>query len=246
VNETYRGVIEVGPVVVDAFVKFLPERQLVNEILASVLAAAAGLSVPKAYLVKVDKDDYPKSPFIQAKKSDIVAFATAPVGHCQARRRVDVRFPETIKLFLSEWKEWAAAASFDEWVANVDRHFGNLMIGAPGEVWLIDHSHAFTGPDWRIRDLIPEAKFGNKLCMHASPCLDYVAKMNAYSLSLQASKEFTIIDATGCISASGAERLLSGAERRAVTQFVVKRADKVHEQISARLGIPALTLGAPA
>jgi hypothetical protein len=52
VNDTYRGQIleEEGNTRV-AIIKDLDERQLVNELMASALAKAAGLPVPQPYLV---------------------------------------------------------------------------------------------------------------------------------------------------------------------------------------------------
>ena len=55
---------------------------------------------------------------------------------------------DILSMLKAHWPEWTSAAAFDELIANADRNTGNLLIGAPDDVWLIDHTHAITGESW--------------------------------------------------------------------------------------------------
>lgn len=55
--------------------------------------------------------------------------------------------------FPAGWVEQMAAIwAFDNLIFNVDRHPGNLLIGADGTVWMIDHTQAFQY-DKRLLDI---------------------------------------------------------------------------------------------
>ena len=156
VNETYIGMIEVGPQRLRAYVKLMPDRQLVNELLASVLGRLVGLPVPRGFLVLVQRSDYPSSSYLLQNGFDAAsAFAVEELPHRALDRRADLASAEARKALLCAWSKWPEAACFDDWIANADRHPGNLLVGGPGEVWLIDHSHAFTGDKWPRPDLCP-------------------------------------------------------------------------------------------
>jgi predicted unusual protein kinase regulating ubiquinone biosynthesis (AarF/ABC1/UbiB family) len=43
---------------------------------------------------------------------------------------------------LRDWPRALQAGCFDEWIANADRHHGNILIQGNGNFSLIDHSHA--------------------------------------------------------------------------------------------------------
>jgi hypothetical protein len=243
VNETYRGIVEVGANRIPAYVKLLPERQLANELAASLIGRLAGLKLPRAFIVLVRKEDYPQSPAVQLAGSDLIGFATEAVGDGSAARRIRLDSPAAVALFLGSWKEWPAAATFDEWIANADRHPGNVLIGQPGEVWLIDHSHAFTGTNWTASSLNPSARVGNQICDAAGACITLTDKFNAYAAALSAAQTFAGVDVLQALGFSYMSELLEPEEHAALTSFLSARVDSVHDSISARLGLPGLTLG---
>jgi len=246
VNETYRGTIEVGPSRIDAYVKLMSGRQLVNELAASVLGRLVGLRMPRAFLVLVRQSDYSHSPAVQAASGDVIAFATEAVGSGSALRRVTLNSPAAFALFLKSWKEWPEAATFDEWIANADRHPGNVLIGQFGEVWLIDHSHAFTGPSWNAATLNPLVFVPNQLCDHASKCISLADRFNAYAAALNVSALFAVINAENALRTAYIDQQVNTADFSALASFVALRASKPYEAISVRLGLPGLSLGAPA
>src|SRR5690606_22477174 len=61
------------------------------------------------------------------------------------------------------WADLGHLYAFDSWIANIDRHPGNLLFGGKDEIWLIDHGHCFSGPTWEPSDLDPGAAYRNRL-----------------------------------------------------------------------------------
>lgn len=64
---------------------------------------------------------------------------------------------------LRRWKKLPAAIAFDTWIANVDRHGGNVMMIGPDEYQVIDHSDILTGPAWTVAQLIAGSWYTNRL-----------------------------------------------------------------------------------
>lgn len=243
INETYRGTIEVGAQRIPAYVKLLPDRQLINEIAAAALALRSGARIPRPFLVFAHPNDYPESPMLQAAPDGRIAFASE-VAAGGAARRVNLSSQEAIEKFYREWKDWPFAASFDEWVANRDRHSGNFLVAGPGDVWLIDHSHCFTGADWTTADLDPNAKVPNIVCDSARAYLTIADKMNAYAAALAAAEQFSGVNAADAVEDPCVQRALDRHERAALQTFIASRPTCVAQRISERLGLPGLPLGA--
>lgn len=242
-NETYRGIIESGSERITAYVKFCPGKELINELFTSVLARKAGLRVPRAFLVKVAASDYPHSPAIQRVGTDALAFATEAVIGETVLRRINFRSRPACVMFLSTWDEWIDVASFDDWTANTDRNLGNLLVGARGDVWLIDHGRAFTGATWTAATLNSAIVTTNKLCHWASGHLTFAEKLAAYQRSIQAGKNFGSVDCAQAIDQSLVSKFLSTAEKISLLSFVQGRSGQVHDRISDALGLPGLKLG---
>ncbi len=141
VTETYEGTIEVDAERLSAIVKFIQPRELFNEAFGSVLCRIAGMQTPDAFVVRVDKAEYPASPMAQNYPgAHAYAFATRALPMQSLMRRTDLQTPQARATLVREWKEWPSVLTFDEWIRNDDRHCGNFLIGSPGEVLLIDHS----------------------------------------------------------------------------------------------------------
>lgn len=246
VNETYRGNIEVAGQIVDAFVKVLPPRQLINELLASVLGRAVGLPLPQAYLVLVDPNEYSGSEMMrEAGGTPWVAFATTAIGFAPMARRVDLQTPDARQMFLAQWSAWPDAVTFDDWIANCDRHFGNLLAGGPGEVWLIDHSHAFTGPSWTAASLDPTCVVRNRLCAALLPLLTQEAKTQSLQLVNAAVGRFMQIDVNAATLAARIRGMLATQEFQSLTSFVTSRLVTTSYRVANQLGVPLLPFAGP-
>ena len=154
-NDTFIGhVAFLDEPPVHCYVKFLDDRQLVNELVCSQLARTVGLRVPRGFLATVERADYPTARmFAGNAETHRSAFAVESLAHPSLLRRIRLEGDQWRYRLKEKWSGWTAAASFDEWVANGDRHEGNLLVGEPDDVWLIDHSHALTGPAWTVESL---------------------------------------------------------------------------------------------
>ena len=244
VNETYRGLIEVGSARLSAYFKLMPDRQLVNELLASVLGRMAGLPIPRGFLVEVRRTDYPSSSLMMAHGLAVApAFAVESIACQAALRRLDLQSPMARERLLRAWPHWYSAAAFDDWIANADRHPGNLLVGAPGEAWLIDHSHAFTGDKWQAVNLQPDLISGNQLCQAMQVWLKPPEKALAMQACHAAVQRFSSVDTVQAARLAHVVTQLSSPDLDALTQFVRDRIYSVAPRIGSILGIPGLPLG---
>ena len=244
VNETYRGLIEVGSARLLAYVKLLPDRQLVNELLASVLGRIVGLPIPRGFLVEVRRTDYPNSPVMTAHGLTVApAFAVEALPCQSALRHLDLQSPMAWEQLLRAWPHWYSAAAFDDWIANADRHPGNLLVGAPGEAWLIDHWHAFTGDKWQALNLRPDVITANQLGQAMTALLQPPEKALAMQACHVVAQRFSSVDTVQATRLAHVVTQLSAPDFDALTRFVTERVHSVASRIGSILGIPGLPLG---
>lgn len=249
-SETYTGLIEVGDRRFNAYVKLLPDdRQLVNELLGSVLAKRAGLNTPDAYLVLVSRQDYPAAIRFTSRPGMLttVAFATTAIGASSFRRRADLHTPDAKRKFVSSWKEWPDVLGFDDWIANGDRNTGNFLVGNEGEVWLIDHGLALTGQNWTAANLLdPKRGVNSRLWNEViRDAVDNDAKAAAANKMRSRVELFRKIDMSGSAVAAHVKYYLTPGELKTVRDFLSGRIDSVSARICDLLGVPELNLEKP-
>ena len=122
-----------------AFVKIIPNRDLFVECACAVLGRLLGLRIPEPLIV------YP------TKEAAEEAGETYGFGSVDIEPRSFIKFTHSnsedeILFKLEEAGIVLAGGVFDEWIANGDRHYGNIMHSHDEEFWLIDHGTAL--PDW--------------------------------------------------------------------------------------------------
>ncbi len=196
INESYRGqlLIEEG-IIRPAIIKDLDERQLANELMVAALADAAGMPIPQAHLAMVPPEisDLRKGPLLS--NGSRLAFGSTDVATpavAQLYRGLTPAASRAVHERLSNWDGVGNLYGFDSWVANIDRHDGNLLFGGDGEVWLIDHGHCFTGPEWKASDLEPPRTYSNLLKLWLTPVMTEKRRME---LAVAAESICTIVDA---------------------------------------------------
>jgi hypothetical protein len=158
---------------VQAFLKDIPQRELANELLASVIARQLGIPTPLPIVARVDPGIMPASMVRLGGTASHVVFATAAIPASpvlQVMTEAGPAFPAVIER-LAKWVRLGDLYAFDAWVANVDRHPGNLLLGGADSVWLIDHGRSFTGSDWTRPDLVADQAFTNRLAEWLTPWL---------------------------------------------------------------------------
>lgn len=185
INPSYVGEIITGSEQrFKGYVKDLGQKGLYNEVAAYGLAKFMDLPVPTAYLVccptglmtirnapvMIDQDGRAIGHLLfgmvdggipLAKKFPLPSFSGFP---SEVAATLFAEAAEERSAFLRSWNRVEDAIAFDEWVANGDRHAGNLLWNEQqGDIWLIDHDCAFTGPLWSDASLSPEFRGINHL-----------------------------------------------------------------------------------
>lgn len=238
VNETFVGLIQTASEQLRAYIKVLDARQLVNELICSTLGRSVGLPIPEGFLVRTRASDLPESGILAKHGGEALIFACADVGRPSLKRRLTESGAELLASLFATWKQWDAATIFDEWIANPDRHPGNLLIEGSDKVWLIDHSHALTGPGWLVADLIPGRAVRNQIAEQRFVSFTLPERMAVRAKAGEFSRVFGLVPPVAALTASRAAQLLNPDDLEAVHIFVGERVGKLFDLISTRLGIP--------
>lgn len=238
VNEAFVGLIQTSSDQLRAYIKVLDARQLVNELVCSTLGRSVGLPVPEGFLVRATASDLPESAILAKHGGDALIFASADVGMPSLKRRLTEDGAQFLASLLTTWKQWDGASIFDEWIANPDRHPGNLLVEGPDKVWLIDHSHALTGPGWTVADLVPERAVRNQVAENCFPRLTLPERMAVRAKAAELTSVFGLVPTESALAACHADQLLSPSDLKAVRAFVGERVGNLFDLVSARLGIP--------
>ncbi|MCZ0963232.1 HipA family kinase [Paracoccus benzoatiresistens] len=245
-NETYKGFVRFA----DgrrrhAIIKDLNQTQLANELLASVLGKALQLPVPDSYLGVVPTDVLPVSKVKLSDGSGHLVFVSADVATPNLTQQVTTHGDFVGLLLIEELKKWlnlGALYAFDSWIANTDRHPGNLLIDGPNNIWLIDHGHAFTGPGWEPGDLDPVAAYQNKLALWLTARLSASQKSEKVNDAGVFATRIGSVAIPDALQNSLADRLLPTDHAKALKDFLMQRVQHVPRHAKEALGVPGLTL----
>ena len=240
VNETFIGHLDLQGRQIKAYIKVLNGKQLVNELVATTLGRYIGLPIPKGYLLRARPEDLPDSNILKAFGQEALVFGSASMEHPSLARRFTLNTNDAWEWLKDNCKILSEAIVFDELVANTDRHQGNLLVGKKGAVWLIDHSHCFTGPNWVIPDLVGSNSYNNILATQ------YVATMTLpkrMELIDKAKATFGIIEKLKMdltLTSARAHIVTPAGEIGALKAFLDARTKNIIEMISTRVGMPGL------
>lgn len=238
VNDVFRGQIlcDSGPVT--AFIKDLDARQLANELLAGMIALKVGLPIPRPMLARAAPDTGVGTKIRIAGTDDYLVFASADANASpvlQVLQDNPAGVPQIMQK-LANWNGLGVLYGFDTWVANVDRHRGNLLLGDGGDVWAIDHSHCFTGAQWESGGLEPAKKYLNKLEIWMTPCLSHPQKSQAAAIAGVVPGKLSNEEVDKVGEASRAKILL-GEDFGAIMAFLKSRAASVPNLSTEALGL---------
>lgn len=145
-----------------------------------------------------------------------------------------------------KWRDYKDAAFFDEWIANIDRHVGNILYDKlTKEFWLIDHSDALTGTEWHLFGLSDAAGTHNK-----NELLDPIAEKLPVHVRYQWRKYVIdlVNDKYRKTPVSSLEQnghlktVADGIDIQQVPEFIRDRVLHVISLVSAKLGLPELKL----
>lgn len=243
VNETFSGqVLTANGNIRHAIIKDLDIIQLCNELFAYSLASELKLPVPDCFLGLVPQGEIALSnaPFLPNGARLVFVSVDVKVPNVTFRLRADLSKQKDILSELAQWDELGVLYAFDTWIANIDRHPGNLLFGNSNEVWLIDHGHSFTGPNWQPTDLDATQQYRNRLS-------DWLTKELTSSQKKQHSKELrkfcselSKIDVINAVRSSRVAELLQSELASALETFITDRSSNVDRLASQSLGVPVL------
>jgi hypothetical protein len=243
VNATYVGNVDLdNGTRVRAYIKDLPPTQLANEVLAATLARSSGVPVPLPVLAVASPNDLAvrhgpaQDPSNPNGPRLVFASADEQGRSIQVLLKQNSWLSAALSSQLRSWRHLPGAIAFDCWIANGDRHDGNLLL-QNGEFVLIDHSHAFTGPTWTAASLVVNQNVSNKLiCMfYADARSEAFFKPMCVGVEAQASK-FRMIEINQEIVGAQIWHILSPAEISAMKDFLEQRRGQVASIVCAQFG----------
>lgn len=242
VNDSFRGqLILDGGAIRSAIIKDLDPRQLANELMAAALARAAELPIPGAYLVAV-----PSANVLPAKKGPTLSDGTRlvfgsadaltpPVA--QLYHGQDAIAKTKIRQRIAEWDRVGGLYGFDSWIANIDRHESNLLFSGHKRVWLIDHGHSFTGPNWKSADLDPAKGYPNRLKEWLTPVMSDTRRAAVASSAAELPEKIKHLNLQRVGEVNHVLGILSNGDFAALVTFLEKRNAHVPRLAAAALNI---------
>lgn len=239
--ETYKGIVETQTGKIKAYVKFLHPKAVANEIICTAVGQAAGLPIPNGFIVKASRSDYPESEYLRnLGQPEAIVYASEDVRGASLARQCGPDDEVAYDVLLANWKRWEEAMLFDEWVANTDRHPGNLIIKSANDVWLIDHSHAFIGANWHRNDLKSASRTKNLIAKHANRTLSSEKRQRLLANIQAITGRYQGVNIPSLIEESRAYRFLDDADGCAVREFLVERVKSLAALIANHVGMPEL------
>lgn len=132
-NQTYTGRVAIESETIACYIKFIDGRKLFVETLAAKICEALQVPVVETFIALVDDDTRP----LDVDKSKALALATRNSGYKSCASRVSLTSPK-----LKQWKQLNNLVLLDEYIANADRHPGNLLYDGNEGFLAIDHDLA--------------------------------------------------------------------------------------------------------
>ena len=236
VNPVYRGEIVTNDGKIHrAFLKDLDPRQIGNELLVTALADNLGIVVPDAAIVFVPPSvstQFDKIPSSQGV--GYVAYASIDAeGSTVAQVYKQLGALDFPLHHLRISPVLGNLYGLDTWVANVDRHAGNLIVRGDGQVFLIDHGYCLSGPSWSAGDLHASKEYRNVLRQWLTPRLTSNDKDAAMADIKSLVGLMTSQDIEKLISDSLAAQLFGANDTDAVVGFLENRVQFI-ETLSAQ------------
>lgn len=132
INPTYKSHVKTHDGVTQAYVKLIPYREIYVECVCGVIGRFLGLPIPKPLIVKVDHESLDS---IEPGRF-ILAFGSEDSVYPSLKRR---GLNEYLIKKLEDFSQTLDIGVFDEWIANPDRHGGNILFDGSDNFTFIDH-----------------------------------------------------------------------------------------------------------
>ncbi len=226
-------------------IKDINAEQLANELLATTLGKELGLPVPNGYLGFAPNSVLNARQLPVSNGTGHIVFVSEDVGTPNLTQQV-IRggaFIEALLInALRNWLNLGHLYAFDAWIANTDRHPGNLLIDGPTNIWLIDHGHAFTGHQWRPQDLDPVRAYRHRLSEWLTGHLTVEQKSSKGHDAAVFATKIASVPVQQALSDGGVDQLLPPTSVAALKDFLMKRVQHVPKHAKDALGVPAFVI----
>ena len=240
-NDSFRGQLMLGDGTIRAaIIKDLDPKQLANELMVAALAHAAGLPIPGAHLAMALPGAMTanKGPTLLDGVRLVFGSAdaqTPPVA--QLYKGKDATVQAKVRQRIAEWDGVGSLYGFDSWVANTDRHESNLLFSGDKEVWLIDHGHCFTGPNWTPANFDPAREYANKLKGWLTPAMSESRRATVAGLAATLPENVKDLDLEKIGEINHVMGILDRGEFDALVAFLKARNSHVPRLAAAALNI---------
>ena len=228
---------------ISVYLRLAQPAPLVAELLCCVIARMLGLPAPEPFVVCVTSAALPDSQ-IASKQETQLCVATRDLGgttFAQLLRHDSA----TAKKMISRWEYLIPVTVLDEWLANTDRNYGNIIYIAH-TLHIIDHADAFGGSHRTLFPLadITDHTFTNKLAIFL--CQDNPGPGQCQNWLNQArdwiARTANGLNVAAAVAIAEVTRWQSTAEEAELVHFITARLTITHGLLCQRLGHPQLLL----
>jgi hypothetical protein len=244
INPTYHGLImlEDGDLRA-AFLKDLPPKELANEVFAAALGAELQLPVPRSFIARAPAASLMAKRCVLADGSALMfaSFdAESPSVSQLVMAQADPNRVNAVRRLVQALVTNSALGElygFDAWVANIDRHIGNLLFGAAGSFHMIDHGHCFTGDKWTASDLVPSDSYVNRMASWVTPFLDAAQRQKCLDEADAIALQLRGLDVNRVGHTNKVSALLDDGDFQSLATFLSDRVNHVPREAASALGI---------
>lgn len=137
INPTHKAIVlsEFGEEL-PVYCKETPPREIFIECAIALLGRDLGISIPKPYLIFATPETYP------ILQEPTLLFGSESIEYPNLFRKINQQVDEALILpMLTKHDKQNGIVVFDEWTANTDRHFGNILFGGTEKFYFIDHEY---------------------------------------------------------------------------------------------------------
>ena len=212
---------------------------LLAELLCCVIARGLGLPAPEPFAVLVPPGALPGSRFASSVEPKLYV-ATADLGGNSFTQLLNGN-SESAKSLLRKWDQLVPVTVLDEWLANTDRNFGNLL-WVSHTIHIIDHADAFGGSALELFGLtdLCEVVFENKLGILLTE--HHAAERQAKLASARnwIADTARALDITSAVNIAHAHHPHATPTTDELVHFINTRLPLTHTLLCNRLGLPQL------
>ena len=228
ITDTWLGVLSLTDgTTTHAIIKDIPHKEIANELIGATLAEAIGLPVPDIFLACAGPNDLPATKAPETSNG-YVLFASDRKGAPPLKQFwTGAIIPDKYRDILASWSHCGSVFAYDTWTANIDRNVGNLLVGGPDDIWLIDHGQINTGPDWKPVDLVANSEFTNKMASWLTPHFSRQEKIKLLSGITSLTDAVRDMDLKAIAESSKALSFLTEKDGAAMLAFLKDRVDHI-------------------